>query len=122
MVFCHDSSIFNAGTTSLYNSVVRDSNGEGGAIGNNGTLNIIKSIILDNVVGHEGGGIRNGIVGAVSGNVLVENSTIAGNTGIGPGGIGNFRGSVRVKDSAIISNGTDGVQPGGGIGNFRRVC
>lgn len=117
--FLHDSSIFNAGTTSLFNSVVRDSNGEGGAIGNNGTLNVIKSMILDNVVGHEGGGIRNGIVGAVSGNVLVENSTIAGNGSRGgSGGIGNFGGTVRVRNSSIIFNGTDGVQPGGGIGNY----
>lgn len=115
-----DTAIQNLGTTSLYNSAVRDSSGEGGAIGNNGTLNIIRSIIADNDVGHEGGGIRNGTVGSgTESNVLVENSTIIRNFGIGPGGIGNFGGSVRVKDSAIISNSTDGVQPGSGIANFR---
>lgn len=115
-----DAAISNIGVTSLYNSVVRDSIGEGGAIGNNGTLSIATSIIDDNLVGHEGGGIRNGTVGTATGaNVLVENSTIARNFAFGAaGGIGNFGGSVIIKNSAIISNETDGIQPGGGIGNF----
>jgi hypothetical protein len=106
------SAIFNRGTTSLYDSIIRDSSASSGAIHNTGTLNVFRSIIVDNHGGHEGGGIQNN-----RGNTLVENSTIAHNSSIGAGGIANFGGSLVIRNSAIHSNSTDIVQPGGGIFN-----
>src|SRR5262249_54953667 len=66
--------IFNRGMISLQNSSVTDNLGEMGAIHNIGTLNVFRSIIADNGLGHLGGGIRN------EGIALVENSTIAHNS------------------------------------------
>jgi hypothetical protein len=108
------SAIFNLGTTSLYDSIVRDSTASSGAIHNAGTLNVFRSIIVDNHGGHEGGGIQNN-----RGNVLVENSTIAHNSSIGAGGIANFDGSLVIRNTAILLNTTDIVQTGGGIFNVR---
>jgi hypothetical protein len=114
--------IFNSGVTSLEDSIVRDSSTSGGfygAIANNGTLRVIRSIIADNSGGHLGGGIHNGNLspfGPSEAKLLVENSTISGNIGVEGGGIYNT-GSLVVKNSAIIFNRTDFFNGGGGILN-----
>ena len=105
--------IFNRGVISLQDSIVTDNFGESGAIHNIGTLNVFRTLITDNDLGHEGGGIRN----EAGGSVLVENSTIAHNRSSDGGGIENL-GSVVVRNSAIIFNNTDCCQPGGGILNL----
>ena len=107
------SAIFNEGVTSLEDSIVANSGTYVGAILNRGTLNVLRSLLVDNRGGHDGGAINNS-----GGNVLVENSTIAHNHSIGAGGIFNVSGSLVVRNSAIVFNTTDNVQPGGGIVNF----
>ena len=103
--------ILNLGITTIQDSVVTNSIGEGGgAVKNVGTLNVFRSLIANNFVTHEGGGIRN------EGNAVVENSTIAHNESSDGGGIENT-GTLVVKNSAIIFNRTDGDQAGGGIFN-----
>jgi hypothetical protein len=107
------SAILNEGRTSVENSVVRESGAFRGAILNFGTLNVLRSLVLDNGGGHDGGAIRN-----EGGNVVVENSTIAHNRSIGAGGISNSSGSLVVRNSAVVFNTTDNVQPGAGILNL----
>jgi hypothetical protein len=107
------SAIFNEGVTSLEDSIVANSGTYVGTILNRGTLNVLRSLLVDNRGGHDGGAINNS-----GGNVLVENSTIAHNHSIGAGGIFNVSGSLVVRNSAIVFNTTDNVQPGGGILNF----
>ena len=106
------SAILNEGSTSLEDSLVRDSGTGRGAILNFGTLNVLRSLLLDNSGGHDGGAIHND-----GGTVLVEDSTIAHNHSIGAGGIFNSSGSLVIRNTAIYSNTTDIVQPGGGILN-----
>ena len=105
--------IVNHGVTSLWNSIVTEMRGEGGAILNDGTLNVFRSLITDNFMGHVSGGILN----EAEGNLFVENSTIARNASDGAGGIGN-EGSLVVRNSAIISNRSASTfAAGGGILN-----
>jgi hypothetical protein len=106
------SAIFNEGITSLEDSIVANSGTFLGAILNTGTLNVLRSLLVDNRGGHSGGAINNS-----GGNVLIENSTIAHNHSIGAGGIFNSSGFLVVRNSAVVFNTTDNVVAGGGIAN-----
>ena len=108
------SAILNRGVTWIRNSIIRNSGGSGaeeGAIYNSGTLTVSRSIITENLLGHQGGGIKN----QPEGNVFVEYSTISNNIVDGGGGIFNI-GTLVVRNSAIVFNG-GAASGGGGIVN-----
>jgi len=90
------------------------SNGDGGGIGNSGTLTISNSTISGNHAweGSRGGGISNG------GTLTVSNSTISGNSSNSGGGIWNG-GTLTVSSSTLAFNVTSGQFSGvgGGISN-----
>ena len=104
--------ILNRGVTTLQDTIITENRGEGEAIRNNGTLNIFRSIIADNVSMHDLGGILN----EAGGNVLIEDSTIAHNQGDGAGGILN-QGKMVVRNSSIIFNAAGVIGSGSGIRN-----
>ena len=105
--------VFNRGVTTIDDSIITETTGDGGAVHNMGTLNVLRTTIVGNFARFEGGGIFNNI----GGNLLIENSTIAHNSSADGGGLLN-RGTATIKNSAIIANHTDCCQPGGGILNF----
>jgi hypothetical protein len=105
--------IFNAGITSLQYSTITNSRGDGGAIINQGTLQLFGTIVSDNSSAHDVGGINNN----AGGTAHIESSTIAGNGADGAGGISNG-GTMVVKDSSVIFNRSGLSGAGAGIGNF----
>ena len=109
----------------LYDSTVRNSgsNGPGGGIANDGSLQLTRSTVSHNkapIVGppqtggvqHSGGGIMN-----FSGAVLkIDSSTISYNEATRGGGIRNGGGSMEITNSTISNN--KAFARGGGIMNF----
>jgi CSLREA domain-containing protein len=80
----------------------------GGAIGNNGTIEIVDSTISGSFAGDTGGGINN------SGNLTIEGTTITGNHASGGGGISNnYLATLTVIDSVLSGN---SASSGGAIG------
>ena len=86
----------------------------GGAIFNNGSLQLSDSMVIGNSANHEGGGISNHS-GAT---MTVTNSTISGNQGYFGGGINNYGNLVLIK-STISDNSANA--DGGGISNLKNL-
>ncbi|MGI0484076.1 choice-of-anchor Q domain-containing protein [Pantanalinema rosaneae CENA516] len=112
-------SILNTATghLTLTNSTIRQSNAAvGGAITNEGFLNLNNSTLHNNTAATSGGGIDN------HGRLWVISSTLSGNrAGLDGGAIWNNTGSVIVQNSTITLNvadsDNDGLGNGGGILN-----
>jgi hypothetical protein len=89
-----------------------DTNTNGGAVWNNGTLTLISSTISGNSANLRGGGIYND-----GGTVTLTNSTLSGNTaGTEGGGLYTYFGAVTLVNSTVSGN-TAGTE-GGGLYNF----
>jgi CSLREA domain-containing protein len=111
--------IRNQGTLEVSNSTLsgNTSSFDGGAIFNQGTLTVSNSTFSDNsAVGgvSEGGAINN----TSSGRATVSNSTFSGNSAINGGAIFN-RGTLEVSNSTFSGNSTSG--DGGGIWNHSAI-
>ena len=119
-VFDDGGGIFNAGTLTLTDAVVRENAtevfGSGGGIFNAGTLTVIDSTVSGNTA-RLGGGVANG-------NAVLEltNSTVTANIAVSlpdigsfGGGIDNVSGTVQLTHSTVKANSAD---VGGGIRNF----
>ena len=112
--------IGNLGTLTLTNSTISGNSAEfGGGIINDGTATVTNSTISGNSAENgtpfnaDGGGIGNG------GTLTVTNSAISGNSADYGGGISNFESSTAtVTDSTISGNSANGEEEvGGGIDN-----
>ena len=111
--------IRNQGTLEVSNSTLsgNTSANRGGAIFNSGTLTVSDSTFSGNSANGDGGGIFNQ-------NILeVNSSTFSGNSASrGGGGIFNFAGALEVNNSTLSGNAAFGTDPiaggGGGIGAF----
>ena len=105
--------IYNAGTTSLTNTIVagngaHGSIGAGGGIHNTGNLTIADSRVTNNATNQGGGGISN------TGTLLIVRSTINQHTvNLKGGGIYNNGGDAIVANSTISGN--VALEDGGGI-------
>jgi hypothetical protein len=110
--------ILNAGSLSLDDCVIGDSNaaGSGGGIQNNGSVTLTDCFVANNTAqagGGSGGGIAN------NGSLTISDSLIVSNTVTGAGGFGggiDNAGTLDVQSSLIESNSVAGGY-GGGICN-----
>lgn len=102
--------IFNEGTLDLVNVELRQnqSGSAGGGIFNVGTITLTDSKVIDNSAQGVGGGVFN----TQGGKATLINSTISGNKGVAGGGIANY-GSTLIKATTISANVANDV--GGGI-------
>ena len=108
----HGGAIFNQGTLDLSEVSIsnNDASVQGGAIFNEGTLNLNNATLDGNFADSRGGGLFN-----AGGTVDVQNSTFSNNTASSRGG-GIFNdGDLRIVNSTISGNST--VTNGGGIFN-----
>ena len=80
--------------------------GDGGAIVNIGTLTLTDTVVMDSVAGLNGGGISNG------GKLTLVNTTVTGNDASGEGGGIWNTGDLTLTDSTITNNSSSW---GGGI-------
>ncbi|MCB0077618.1 MAG: hypothetical protein KDD73_09335 [Anaerolineales bacterium] len=99
--------IFNDGTLNLQSSTISGNSvtGEGGGIFTFGSLNVENSLISDNLAGNVGGGISS------RGVTTITDSTISGNVADSVGGV---LGSATITNS-IISNNSAVDGSGGGL-------
>src|SRR5260370_1685119 len=108
----------NSGATLALNSLTIQNGsitGDGGAIGNSGTLSVTNSTISSSTSTNFGGGIANGI----NNTLTVSDSTVSGNMANDGGGISN-RGTLTVTNSTISGN-TAANATGAGIFNDRSL-
>ena len=106
--------ILNNGIVNLYNSDFNhnaSNYGQGGAIYNNGTANIYNSNFAYNSAGDEGGAIHN------VGNLNIANSTFSNNTAHNGGAIMNWLGTTNILNSTFTGN-TSAAGFGGAIANY----
>ena len=101
--------IVNVGSLTLTDSVVSGSVAglDGGGISNTGELTLINTNVIDNEATVDGGGIWN------TGNLTVTNSSVRGNSAAWGGGIASV-GTLTVTDSTVSGNAAVS-QGGGGI-------
>lgn len=112
--------IYNAGTLTLANSVVRDNiaGSGGGGIINRGELTLVNTSVVSNTVSPNSGG---GILNDDGKHLTVIASTISNNRGNGGSGILNGSASYLAILNSTLSDNTNistGVTNGGGILNF----
>lgn len=105
--------IVNAGTVTLYNVVIRDSQGDpfGGGIYSNGRMTITDCLITGNTSVLDGGGIFNSGFGTI-GDMTITNSYIANNEA--RGGAGIFNNAVLTIVNSTISDNQANRNDGGG--------
>jgi hypothetical protein len=112
--------IFNGGTLSLVDCVVRDNTVDtqfGAGIFNVGRLNVTNCFVANNSAGDpdrpgHGGGIYN-----EQGTVTLTRTAVSGNTSHQGAGIWNAQGEVVALRTTIVGNVTDDLGQGGGIFN-----
>jgi len=100
-------------TTFTRNTALRQKDGGGGAVFNDGHMTVVDSTFRDNTAAGaegQGGGLLNGGVLTVEKSAFVNNS--AG--GIG-GGMANFRGAADVSETAFVDN---HAAAGGGLASY----
>ena len=104
--------IENQGTMNIASSTFSgNSNSDGGAIANEGTLTITSSEFYDNNSSSYGGAISN------SGPLSITSCTIADNSAVIGGGINNYDGGTANIAASTISGNTASLE-GGGIANY----
>lgn len=110
--------ITSSGNLTLQDLTVRGGNpggtNKGGAIRNQGTLNLVNTTITGNTAGSDGGGIYN-----LNSTLTATNSTISTNTSVGAsgGGISNNGGTITLTNTSITGNSatSTATYSGGGI-------
>ena len=103
-----------SGTVSISNVLIQGGNlpsGNGGAIGNWGTLTLNNSYLTGNTTPAQGGGLYN----AAGASLTVTGSTLAGNTATGDGGGLSNDGTATLTNTTVSGNTSNGS--GGGIVN-----
>lgn len=105
-----------AGTLTIWNSVIRGNNGggtgEGGGIFNGGQLTVSETTITENTSGN-GGGIAN------YGSLVLRGSRVTDNSAVGNGGgLDNAYGSGATISGTIFSGNSTADGYGGAIDNF----
>ena len=103
-------------TVSISGLTIEQGTGNGGGIGNSGTLTLTNSTVSGNFATSHSGEVGGGILNV--GTLTVTNSTVSGNTARSAGGgIGNEQGTVTINNSTISGNVAQ-LAAGGGIVNF----
>lgn len=91
------------------NSTTSASSDGGGILNNNGSLNIVRSTLNNNVSGEDGGAISD-----IGGRVSIDTSTIANNLARSGGGIAtNNSDRLQIQSSTIVGNSASGGNGGG---------